>query len=99
MRRFTVSGLVPCDPIDLADRLLDAAAAPVIWPQIRAEAGAVSGWLECSVSDEEESGPTATALRVRLRRSAPLDVHERTADGVTVHRVLPATGRSLSTLA
>jgi hypothetical protein len=98
MRRFTVSGLVPCDPIDLADRLLDASAAPVIWPQIRAEAGAVSGWLECSVSSEEQSGSAATALRVRLRRSAPMEVQERTADGVTVHRFLPATGGCLWTV-
>src|SRR5579884_2930480 len=99
MRRFTVAGLVPCDPVDLADRLLDAAAAPVIWPQIRAagEPG-VPGWLECSVSDDEEAARGATALRVQLRRAAPMEVRERTAGGVTVHRFLPATGGCLWTI-
>src|SRR5258707_595482 len=60
MRRFTVAGLVPCDPIDLADRLLDASAAPVIWPQIQLPpAHDVPGWLECSVSDGRGAGVTA----------------------------------------
>lgn len=99
MRRFTVAGLVPCDPIDLADRLLDASAAPVIWPQIRASQGPdVPGWLECSVSDEEEAAPGTTALRVQLRRCAPMEVQERTEGGVTVHRFLPATGGCLWTV-
>jgi hypothetical protein len=99
MRRFTVAGLVPCDPIDLADRLLDASAAPVIWPQIQASAAAdVPGWLECSVSDEGEAPPGATALRVQLRRSSPMEVQERTADGFTVHRFLPAQGGCLWTV-
>lgn len=99
MRRFTAAGLVPCDPIDLADRLLDASAAPVIWPQIRASAAPdVPGWLECSVSDEEEAPPGAAALRVQLRRSAPMEVQERTENGVTVHRFLPASGGCLWTV-
>jgi len=99
MRRFTVAGLVPCDPIDLADRLLDAAAAPVIWPQIRASAGPdVPGWLDVSVSDEEEAPPGAAALRVRLHRSAPMEVQERTEEGFTVHRFLPAQGGCLWTV-
>jgi hypothetical protein len=100
MRRFTVSGLVPCDPIDLADRLLDASAAPVIWPQIRASAAGegMPGWLECSVSDEEEAAPGSAALLVRLRRAAPMEVQERTEGGVTVHRFLPATGGCLWTV-
>jgi hypothetical protein len=100
MRRFTVAGLVPCDPIDLADRLLDASAAPVIWPQIRTwSAPEVPGWLECSVSDEDEPGVRgAIALRVQLRRSAPMEVQERTADGFTVHRFLPAVGGCLWTV-
>jgi hypothetical protein len=99
MRRFTVAGLVPCDPIDLADRLLDASAAPVIWPQIRASSGPdVPGWLECSVSDEEESPPGAATLRVQLRRAAPMEVQERTENGLTVHRFLPAQGGCLWTV-
>lgn len=99
MRRFTVAGLVPCDPIDLADRLLDATAAPVIWPQIRAEVEpGAPGWLECSVADEEEAPPSAAALHVLLRRAAPMEVQERTAGGVTVHRFLPANGGCLWTV-
>jgi hypothetical protein len=99
MRRFTVAGLVPCDPIDLADRLLDATAAPVIWPQIRADVSALApDWLECSVSDEEEALPGSAALRVQLRRAAPMEVQERTAGGLTVHRFLPATGGCLWTV-
>jgi hypothetical protein len=99
MRRFTVAGLVPCDPVDLADRLLDATAAPVIWPQISAvpDAG-VPDWLECSVSDEEEAPPGSAALRVQLRRSSPMEVQERTAGGLTVHRFLPAVGGCLWTV-
>lgn len=99
MRRFTVAGLVPCDPIDLADRLLDASAAPVIWPQIRAADGPdLPGWLDVSVSDEEEAPPGAAALRVRLHRAAPMEVQERTEGGVTVHRFLPAQGGCLWTV-
>jgi len=96
MRRFTVAGLVPCDPIDLADRLLDASAAPVIWPQIQVPPSHdAPDWLECSVSDEEEAPPGAAALRVQLRRASPMEVQERTEGGVTVHRFLPATGGCL----
>jgi hypothetical protein len=102
MRRFTVSGLVPCDPIDLADRLLDATAAPVIWPQIQADAaedGSVPGWLECSVSPEDsEADARGGALHVRLRRASPMEVQERTGGDLTVHRFLPATGGCLWTV-
>jgi len=42
MRRFTVSGLVPCDPVDLADHLLDDASATEIWPQVRDEPAAAA---------------------------------------------------------
>jgi hypothetical protein len=96
MRRFTVAGLVPCDPVDLADHLLDAAAAPVIWPQIRASSAVdMPGWLECSVADEEEALPDAACVSVQLRRSSPMEVQERTAEGFTVHRFLPAVGGCL----
>jgi hypothetical protein len=74
MRRFSVSGLVPCAPVALADQLLDTSAAPQIWPE---DAGAGPAPLD------------------RLRRVSPVEVHERSATGVTVHRFLPASGGCL----
>lgn len=93
MRRFTVSGLVPCDPVELADRLLDAAAAPQIWPQIRRHLpdAAPGGWSECSLAAGEDEG----ADTVRLRRVSPVEIQERSAAGTTIHRFLPATGGCL----
>jgi hypothetical protein len=96
MHRFVVSGLVPCDPVELADRLLDAAAAPQIWPQIRRQTPDVApgGWWECSLTTAEDDadGPAST---VRLRRRSPAEIQERSVDGTTVHRFLPATGGCL----
>ena len=99
MRRFVVSGLVPCDPVELADRLLDAAAAPEIWPQIRRQSpdAAPGGWWECSVAlvpDEDDPSPST----IRLRRAAPAEIQERSVEGTTVHRFLPASGGCLWTI-
>jgi hypothetical protein len=74
MRRFSVSGLVPCDPVELADRLVDSSAAPQIWP------------------DGAGVGPAPTD---RLRRVSPVEVHQRAAGEVIVHRFLPASGGCL----
>lgn len=98
MRRFSVSGLVPCDPVELADHFLDPAAAPQIWPQIREQTpdAAPGGWSEAAVGsgggDGDEDDAEAT---VRLRRASPVEIQERSADGVTVHRFLPASGGCL----
>jgi len=99
MRRFAVSGLVPCDPVELADRLLDAAAAPQIWPQIRQQTPDVApgGWWECALVVGDDEG-VATASTVRLRRSSPVEIQERSAAGTTIHRFLPATGGCLWTI-
>jgi hypothetical protein len=98
MRRFVVSGLVPCDPVELADRLLDAAAAPQIWPQIRQQTpdAAPGGWWECSViasEDHDDAGGEPSTLR--LRRTSPVEIQERSDVGTTVHRFLPANGGCL----
>ena len=93
MRRFVASGLVPCDPVALADHLLDAGSAPVIWPQLRSPQSA-AGWMEVSLADSEDELPAGTLL-VRLRRASPAEVIERSEGGVTVHRFLPATGGCL----
>lgn len=98
MRRFVVSGLVPCEPVELADRLLDAAAAPQIWPQIRQQTpdAAPGGWWECWViAGETDDGEAAEASTLRLRRTSPMEIQERTDLGTTVHRFLPATGGCL----
>jgi len=99
MRRFVVSGLVPCDPVELADRLLDAAAAPQIWPQIRAQTpdAAPGGWWQCSVAAVEED-PAAAVATLRLRRMSPAEILERSELGATVHRFLPAKGGCLWTI-
>ncbi len=96
MRRFAVSGLVPCDPVELADHLLDPAAAPQIWPQIRQQTpvAAPGDWWECSLTAGEEDAD-GTASTVRLRRASPVEIHERSGPGLTVHRFLPATGGCL----
>lgn len=98
MRRFVVSGLVPCDPVELADRLLDADAAPEIWPQIQRQTpdAAPGGWWECSVTAVDEEGE-ATASTLRLRRASPAEIQERSGGGtgITVHRFLPAKGGCL----
>jgi hypothetical protein len=98
MHRFVVSGLVPCDPVELADRLLDAAAAPQIWPQIRQQTpdAAPGGWWECSVTADEADADGASTLR--LRRASPAEIQERSGVGTTVHRFLPATGGCLWTI-
>jgi len=102
MRRFVVSGLVPVDPVELADHFLDPAAAPQIWPQIREQTpdAAPGGWWECAVSsgDPEDAGAGAGEATVRLRRASPVEIHERSADGLTVHRFLAASGGCLWTV-
>ena len=99
MRRFVVSGLVPCDPVELADRLLDPAAAPQIWPQIREQTpdSAPGGWWHCSLTADEEDMAGAVAT-LRLRRTSPAEILERSEPGATVHRFLPATGGCLWTI-
>jgi hypothetical protein len=106
MRRFVVSGLVPVDPVELADHFLDPSAAPQIWPQIREQTpdAAPGGWWECSVSsgdlDDHGDGSDAGAgeATVRLRRASPVEIHERSTDGLTVHRFLAASGGCLWTI-
>ena len=99
MRRFAVSGLVPCEPVELADRLLDSAAAPQIWPQIRQQVPVATpgGWWECSVSLDEEESPSAESQvsKLRLRRTSETEIQERSDLGLTIHRFLPATGGCL----
>jgi hypothetical protein len=101
MRRFSVSGLVPCDPVQLADHFLDPAAAPEIWPQIREQTpdAAPGDWWERSVSSGEPDGEgDRDEATVRLRRASPVEIQERSASGLTVHRFLPASGGCLWTI-
>jgi hypothetical protein len=97
MRRFVVSGLVPCDPVELADRLLDPDAAPRIWPQIREHTveEEPDGWSSYSVAAAEDAPEVEDTSTLRLRRAAPAEVQERSAFGTTVHRFLPAKGGCL----